>query len=91
MVAVVKPVRNPNGDPWTSVVDVFYNRLVLGVKNATGQVVVWRNGTLVDSGSYSIPDGQETVLSLVVQPTGEFVAYAKARPGQLNFANGGNC
>lgn len=84
VVAVVKPVRNPNGDPWTSVVDVFYNRLVLGVKNATGQVVVWRNGTLVDSGSYSIPDGQETVLSLVVQPTGEFVAYANGRAVIVN-------
>lgn len=83
-VAVVRPIRNPNGDPWTSVIDVFYNRLVLGVRNASGQVVVWRNGTLVDSGSYAIPDGQATVLSLVVQPTGEFVAYANGTPVIVN-------
>ncbi len=84
VVAVVKPVRNPNGDPWTSVVDVFYNRLMLGVKNATGQVVAWRNGTLVDSGAYVIPEGQPTVLSMVVQPTGQFEIFANGRSVIVN-------
>jgi hypothetical protein len=84
VVAVVRPVRNTTPTDWTSVVDVFYNRLMLGVKNSTGQVVVWRNGTLVDSGAYSIPDGQKTVLSLVVQPTGEFEAFANGQSVIVN-------
>ena len=75
-VTAVRPVRNTKGTSWTSVVDVMYNRMVVGVYNHTGQVVAFRNGLLVNSGSYTIPDGQKTVLSVVVQPTGEFNVYA---------------
>ena len=75
-VTAVRPVRNTKGTSWTSVLDVMYNRMVVGVYNNTGQVVAFRNGLLVNSGSYTIPDGQKTVLSMVVQPTGEFKVYA---------------
>jgi hypothetical protein len=78
-VAVVRPIRNGIGTGWTSVIDVFYNRLVVGVLNSTGQVVAWRNGTQVTSGAYVIPNGQKTVLSLVAQPTGQFKVYANGQ------------
>ncbi|MCX6344295.1 MAG: hypothetical protein NT018_04385 [Armatimonadetes bacterium] len=62
---------------WTSVVDVFYDRLVLGVRNDTGQVNVRRNGSLETANlSTALPTGQIAVLSLVVQPTGEYKVYA---------------
>jgi hypothetical protein len=83
-VAVIRPIRNGIATGWTSVIDVFYNRLVVGVLNSTGQVIAWRNGTLVNSGGYVIPDGQKTVLSLVAQPTGEFKVYAN---GQTVISN----
>lgn len=77
VVVAVKPRRNGVGTPWTSVVDVFYDRLVLGVTNDTGQVVVRRNGSLVfGSVANAIPDGQATILSLVVQPTGQFKVFS---------------
>ncbi len=73
IVVAVKPQRNANTDPWTSIVDVFYNRLVLGIRNSTGNVVVYRNGTLITGPV--IPDGQATVLSLIMQPTGTFKVF----------------
>lgn len=75
IVAAVKPARNGIGTSWTSIVDCFYNDLVLGMKNSTGELVVFRKGTLYNTGEY-IPDGQETVLSLVVQSNGSFILYA---------------
>jgi hypothetical protein len=60
-------------DNWDSIVDVFYDRLVLGIRNDTGQVNVRRNGSL-DFGP-EIPEAQPIVLSLVVQPTGEYKVY----------------
>ena len=75
VVAVVKPMRNGIGTSWTSVLDIFYDRLVLGVKNDSGLVVVRRNGGL-DLSSTAIPDGQITVLSLVVQPNGTYAVWA---------------
>jgi len=74
-VIVVKPERNSLSTSWTSCVDVFYNRLVLGVRNSTGRVDVWRNGQHYQSAS-AIPGGQSTVLSLVVQPNGTFAVFA---------------
>ncbi len=74
VVVAVKPQRNNNGDPWTSLVDIFYNRLVLGIRNSTGAIVVFRNGT--QYAGPVIPEGQATVLSLVVQATGTFKVFA---------------
>ena len=77
IVVAVKPVRNATGTSWTSIVDLFYNRLVLGVRNSTGQIDVWRNGVFAGgSAANAIASGQATVLSLVVQPTGQFKVFA---------------
>ena len=75
IVVVAKPLRNGAGSGWTSIVDVFYDRLVLGIRNDNGMVCVRRNGG-VDTGSKPIPDGQITILSLVVQPDGTYKVYA---------------
>jgi hypothetical protein len=75
IVAAVKPIRNGIGTSWTSIVDCFYNDLVLGMKNDTGELIVFRKGTQYNTGAF-IPNGQETVLSLVVQSNGSFILYA---------------
>ena len=76
VVAVVKPCRFGTTDlNWQSVVDIFYDRLVLGVMNSTGKVVVRRNGS-IDYSDVSIPDGQTTILSLVVQSDGKYTVFA---------------
>jgi Concanavalin A-like lectin/glucanases superfamily/Carboxypeptidase regulatory-like domain len=77
IVVAVKPTRNTTGTSWTSIVDLFYNRLMLGIRNSTGQIDVWRNGAFSGgSAANAIPDGQPTVLSLVAQPTGQFKVFA---------------
>jgi hypothetical protein len=77
IVVAVRPTRNTTTTDWTSVVDLFYNRLVLGVRNDTGQIVVWRNGARVTgSTGNAIPSGQATVLSLVAQPNGQYKVFA---------------
>ena len=75
IVVVAKPLRNGASAGWTSIVDVFYDRLVLGIRNDSGMVCVRRNGG-VDTGSKPIPDGQITILSLIVQPDGTYKVYA---------------
>lgn len=76
IVVALKPKRIPGyGDPWTSAVDIMYDRLVLGIHNGTGKVCVRRNGSL-ESSALAIPDGQITILSLVVQPDGKYKVYA---------------
>jgi hypothetical protein len=56
-------------------VDLFYDRLVLGIRSDTGVVCVRRNGG-VENSTKTIPDGQVTLLSLVVQPDGTYKVYA---------------
>lgn len=75
IVAVIKPVRNTTGDSWNSIVDIFYNRFVLGIFNNTGRLTIWRNGVKFDT-TATIPNGQVTVLSLVCQPDGQFKVFA---------------
>jgi len=77
IVIAVKPVRcTSNHDwDWRSAVDIFYDRLVLGVRNWDGKVCVRRNGSN-DASSTAIPDGQLTILSLVVQSDGKYKVYA---------------
>lgn len=83
VVAVIKPVRSADTGNWRSIVDVFYDRLVLGIENATGEIVVRRNGAQFNTGM-AIPDGQTTVLSLICQPTGQFKVYANGTEGYSN-------
>ncbi len=75
IVVAVKPTRNGLWADWTSIVDCFYNNLVLGMRNDTGELIVFRKGTRYNTGVI-IPDGQRTVLSLVVQSSGSFILYA---------------
>ncbi len=74
IVVAVKPIRITTSDSWNSIVDVFYNRFVLGIFNNTGKLTVWRNGVKFDT-NQAIPDGQLSVLSLVCQPDGTFKIY----------------
>ena len=75
IVTVARPIRNQIGSVWTSIVDVFYDRLTLGIQNDSGRVCVRRNGPVVNSTAV-IPDGQITILSMVVQPDGAYKVYA---------------
>jgi len=69
------------------VVDVFYDRLVLGVKKGTGRICVRRNGSN-DTSSTAIPDGQITILSLVVQPDGSYKVWANGAQVMTGAATG---
>jgi sialate O-acetylesterase len=75
IIVVAKPARFGTDPGWTSIVDFFYDRLVLGIMNGSGKVVVRRNGS-VDTSTAAIPDGQTTILSLVVQPNGTYKVHA---------------
>lgn len=75
VVLAMRPLPRIASDNWDSIVDIFYDRLVLGMRNDSGQVNVRRNGPLAYS-SASIPVGQVTVLSLVVQPDGKYKVWA---------------
>ena len=44
IVTAIKPTRHASGDPWTSIVDVFYDQLCIGVWNETGQIKVKISG-----------------------------------------------
>jgi hypothetical protein len=75
IVVVASPVRTTTADAWNSVVDVFYDRLNLGIFNNTGVVYSRVNGTSMNS-SYAIPEKQITILSMVVQSNGSYKVYA---------------
>jgi sialate O-acetylesterase len=87
IVVVAKPIRNGAGAGWTSIVDLFYDRLVLGVRNDSGLVCVRRNGS-TDTSARPIPDGQITILSLVVQPDGSYQTYANGEAIMSENASG---
>ncbi|MCX6344460.1 MAG: PA14 domain-containing protein [Armatimonadetes bacterium] len=75
IVLVTKPTRSADSGNWRSIVDIFYDRLVLGLTNDGGKVCVRRNGSIEFSNN-AIPDGQVTVLSMVVQTDGSYSVYA---------------
>ena len=76
IVAAVRPARiTGDSGNWRSIVDVFYDWMVLGLTNDGGLVNVRRNGSL-DFSSSAVPDGQMTILSLVVQSTGTYKVWA---------------
>lgn len=87
VVAAVRPIRYGNNDNWQSVVDIFYDRLVLVVRNGDGNVGARVNGSL-DWSDHLLPNGQVTVLSLVVQPTGEFKVFANGEEVMSRSGNG---
>ena len=85
IVVAVKPVRNATSDAWNSVVDIFYDRLVLGVFNNNGRIHIKRNGSTQTLGAnYALPDGQATILSLVVQSNGAYKVWTNGVPIYTN-------
>jgi hypothetical protein len=78
IVAAVRHRRHSSRDAWDSVVDIFYDRLQLGVYNSNGTVYVRRNGKAQTS-EFALADGQIAVLSLVVKPDGTWKAFADNR------------
>jgi carbonic anhydrase/acetyltransferase-like protein (isoleucine patch superfamily) len=76
IVVAVRPRRIGHDAPWTSVVDLFYDRLCLCVDNRTGTVGVIRNGMwFANPTGPVLPDGQSAVLTLVAQSTGTFQVF----------------
>jgi hypothetical protein len=75
------------GDPWTSIVDVMYDKLTLGIRNDTGQIVVRRNGS-VDNSVGTIDVGQSVVLSLTAQTDGSYEVWANGLSMLVGGANG---
>ena len=67
-------------------VDVFARRLVLAVQNGDGVVSAWVNGQ--HRSGPEIPNGQITILSLVVQPDGSFKVYANGTENMDEPGNG---
>ncbi len=75
IIAAVKPVRNGISSAYNVIVATFTDNLMLGIRNDTGALTVSRKGTMLNS-NVIIPDGQITILSLVVQPTGAYKVFA---------------
>jgi hypothetical protein len=76
IVAVYRPTYMTDSN-WNSIVDIMYSRLVLGINNANGELFVNCQGTDIWGGvDARIPDGDKVVLSLVVQPNGDFTVYS---------------
>lgn len=76
-VAVVKlaPARSASNN-WDSVIDVFYDRLVLGVRNDSGLLNVRVNGSLrFAPEDTALAASQAAVISLIVQLDGTYKAY----------------
>ena len=75
IVAAVRPIYT-TADTRGEVVDIMYDRLVLAVNPANGRIITARQANWYDSGGYTIPNGQITILSMVVQSDGTFKVYA---------------
>jgi len=69
IVTAIKPTRHASGNPWTSIVDIFYDQLCMGVMNETGQVKVKVSGANaanpIWTSSNTLPE-EPGVLSLSV-------------------------
>jgi|GEM_PF-3000957 len=77
IVAVVKPeYKAMGGEPRGEIVDIFYGELYLAVKHENGEVMVCTRGYNQRMTGYFIPDGQKTILSLVVKPDGNVELFA---------------
>jgi carbonic anhydrase/acetyltransferase-like protein (isoleucine patch superfamily) len=95
VVLAAKPVRIGTDENWNSIVDVFFNQLSLGVMNGAGEICVGVND---NSGANNpnpnnvyygpaIPNGQTTIISLVVSNSGRFVVYTNGAPVWTNTAS----
>jgi hypothetical protein len=77
IVVVYKPIRNGVRTDWNALVDLGTEGLTVGIRNDTGDIVVFRKGKRYEYGdAAAIPDGQKTVLSCIFQEDGTFMIYA---------------
>ncbi len=82
IVTATSPIRTDQPTPWSSIVDVFYSALVLGVRNDDGRIIVKiandgggpDNPTHVGPIENAIPE-ERGVLSLSVSNTGAYEVY----------------
>lgn len=77
ITTVIKPVRVATASAYQCVVSVLLGQLELCVNRNTGRITLGRkniDAPTIDTG-YSIPDGQLSIVSYVVQPTGEIKLY----------------
>lgn len=80
IVTAIHPIRYKDwGQHWTPVVDIFFDQLVLGVKNDTGQVQIRLVGGHTANGDI-IPE-EPGILSLTVSNTGAYQAFWKGPDG----------
>jgi hypothetical protein len=95
IVLAAKPVRVGSDENWNSIVDVFFNQLSLGVMNGSGDICVGVNDNAGANNTYpnnvyygaAIPNGQTTIISLVVSNSGRFVVYTNGNPFWTNTAS----
>ena len=78
IVVAVRPVypANVGGEPRGEIVSLYYNGLVLAADHDTGEVMIAREAWDWRRTGYIMPNGQITVLSLVVQLDGACKLYA---------------
>jgi hypothetical protein len=85
IVAVVKHALTSQ-TWWSSIVNCFYNSLMLNVRNTDGTVQVVTNGTWY--AGPTLADGQEAVLSAVIQADGTINLYVNGVQTVLNSTAG---
>lgn len=78
IVVAVRPVypANVGGEPRGEIVSLYYNGLVLAADHDTGEVMIAREAWDWRRTGYIMPNGQITVLSLVVQLDGACKLFA---------------
>lgn len=81
VIAVVKPQYLADGG-WGCVFNAFYNDLSLNVNQRDGRISVFRKGFGQDGPN--LLDGQKAVLSLVVQPDGQYKLYINGTESMTN-------
>ena len=77
ITTVIKPVRVSTANGYQCAVSVLLGQLELCVNRNTGRVALGRKdgtGPGIDTG-YNIPDGQLSIVSYVVQPTGQITLF----------------
>ncbi len=87
IVAAVRPTYvSVGGEPRGEIVDIFYDWLALAVSHGDGRLMVARN--FWNDWGPAIPDGQKTIVSLVVQVNGSYKVYANGTQVMTGGANG---
>jgi hypothetical protein len=76
IMAMVRPIYYGSGNNWQSIVDFYYSDLRLQLARHNGMVGVYRKGNWQDVAQ--IPDGQLTIVTLVLQTNGAYKVWFNA-------------